>query len=732
MFLVAGHLYLAVLHPATRHALRGMTLGDVDEDWAREHHAKWVEREPAARPRLRADDASSTLSTVGRDERPLPTHLPRAAARDRDGARARAARLAALRRRGGRAGRIDDVRRDLEILLDEGVDAVMFCNENDRPYLLEAPPGARRGDGAHRRRARAADRPFGVDYLWDARAALGVAVASGAAFMREVLPGVYESDMGLWEPDAAALLRERRAYGADDALHPHERHARVRLAARQPPARVRGRSAVVSTLADAILVSGPMAGAEPALDARARGRARRSTGAHRCCSTPAPGQQHRLLRAVRRRRDRRQRPQARRRHLEPGRARAGAALPGRRAERLSRGGAARARSRHDRRQGRGARPRARPARRALAAERAGLAASRLVGAGRGRLARQRARADPARVRGCRRRASAITASASPAGALRPRCSTSTTGRCVPRCSTTTRARTPRSTSCAPSSAPTRVLQRTGAGITQQSVGPKLRWLQRHEPAVWARTRTLAGSYDCSPSGSPEAEFSERNWALESGLYDLGDGRLARRSLRRGRHRPRCSARSAPAPRWSAASAPAAAAAHGPSRRHPGRRRARPITSRRRSRRASPSTATCSSSSAASVDILPAATARCVDERLYLDFHLVAGAVAAERLHGARRLASAGSSASSPAARRSTRSTPRPRRPRPVPAASCAAVPARREDADQRPAGARRLRRAAARPRPRAPLPGRARGFAYGFRHHLEVLPSTACARRGRG
>jgi formate dehydrogenase subunit gamma len=47
MVLVAGHLYLAVLHPATRHALRGMTLGDVDEDWARRHHSKWVERAPA-------------------------------------------------------------------------------------------------------------------------------------------------------------------------------------------------------------------------------------------------------------------------------------------------------------------------------------------------------------------------------------------------------------------------------------------------------------------------------------------------------------------------------------------------------------------------------------------------------------------------------------------------------------------------------------------------------------
>jgi formate dehydrogenase subunit gamma len=41
--LLVGHLYLAVIHPSTRHALRGMTRGDVREDWAREHHRKWVE-----------------------------------------------------------------------------------------------------------------------------------------------------------------------------------------------------------------------------------------------------------------------------------------------------------------------------------------------------------------------------------------------------------------------------------------------------------------------------------------------------------------------------------------------------------------------------------------------------------------------------------------------------------------------------------------------------------------
>ena len=42
LVLLFGHLYLAVLHPATRHALRGITLGTVDEEWAAEHHAKWT------------------------------------------------------------------------------------------------------------------------------------------------------------------------------------------------------------------------------------------------------------------------------------------------------------------------------------------------------------------------------------------------------------------------------------------------------------------------------------------------------------------------------------------------------------------------------------------------------------------------------------------------------------------------------------------------------------------
>jgi formate dehydrogenase subunit gamma len=39
--LVLGHLYLTLIHPATRHSLRGMTFGTVNAQWAQRHHSKW-------------------------------------------------------------------------------------------------------------------------------------------------------------------------------------------------------------------------------------------------------------------------------------------------------------------------------------------------------------------------------------------------------------------------------------------------------------------------------------------------------------------------------------------------------------------------------------------------------------------------------------------------------------------------------------------------------------------
>jgi formate dehydrogenase subunit gamma len=48
--IVLGHLYLSLIHPTTRHALRGMTLGTVRADWARDHHSKWRPTELGGAP----------------------------------------------------------------------------------------------------------------------------------------------------------------------------------------------------------------------------------------------------------------------------------------------------------------------------------------------------------------------------------------------------------------------------------------------------------------------------------------------------------------------------------------------------------------------------------------------------------------------------------------------------------------------------------------------------------
>jgi xylulokinase len=78
-----------------------------------------------------------------------------------------------------------------------------------------------------------------------------------------------------------------------------------------------------------------------------------------------------------------------------------------------------------------------------------------------------------------------------------------------------------------------LLQRTGSALTQQSVAPTLRWLERHEPDLFAATDTVSGSYDWLARRLGGEAHVERNWAMESGLYEL-DGTLAQDILDRAR------------------------------------------------------------------------------------------------------------------------------------------------------------------------------------------------------
>jgi xylulokinase len=72
-------------------------------------------------------------------------------------------------------------------------------------------------------------------------------------------------------------------------------------------------------------------------------------------------------------------------------------------------------------------------------------------------------------------------------------------------------------------ADTDVLARTGSAVTQQSIGPKVAWLATHEPATIDRTSRICGSYEWVGSMLTGELVTERNWALESGLWDLAAG-----------------------------------------------------------------------------------------------------------------------------------------------------------------------------------------------------------------
>lgn len=151
--------------------------------------------------------------------------------------------------------------RDLDALQAAGVDAVMFGNENDRPYELKVDVASTATMAFVIGRLR--DRitmPFGVNVLWDPMATMALAAATGAAFVREIFTGTYASDMGVWAPDAGAARRYQARLGISGVatLYNVSRSSRALFDPR--PLADRARSAVFPSIPDAVLVSGAITG----------------------------------------------------------------------------------------------------------------------------------------------------------------------------------------------------------------------------------------------------------------------------------------------------------------------------------------------------------------------------------------------------------------------------------------------------------------------------------------
>lgn len=166
----------------------------------------------------------------------------------------------------GVEGIIADAAADLAALQAAGFDAVMFGNENDRPYELQVDPASTVTMAYVIGRLQ--DRisvPFGVNVLWDPEATLALAAATGARFVREIFTGTYASDMGLWAPDAGAAARYGRRIGADDVVKLYNISAEFAHSLDGRSLADRARSAVMSSVPDAVLVSGTITGEAAAM-----------------------------------------------------------------------------------------------------------------------------------------------------------------------------------------------------------------------------------------------------------------------------------------------------------------------------------------------------------------------------------------------------------------------------------------------------------------------------------
>jgi uncharacterized protein len=167
---------------------------------------------------------------------------------------------------GGLEALVEGAVRDLDSLQKAGFDAVMFGNENDRPYefSVDTASTATMAFVIGRLRERITV-PFGVNVLWDPMSTIALAAATGAAFVREIFTGTYASDMGPWTPDAGKAMRYRDRLHRRDLAMLYNISAEFAHSLDQRSLVDRARSTVFSSVPDAVLVSGQITGEAAAL-----------------------------------------------------------------------------------------------------------------------------------------------------------------------------------------------------------------------------------------------------------------------------------------------------------------------------------------------------------------------------------------------------------------------------------------------------------------------------------
>ena len=112
--------------------------------------------------------------------------------------------------------RVERAKREIKALQDAGFDALVFANEGDRPYLAKVGPEIIASYTRIISQAlEAVEIPYGCGVLVDPYAALAIAKAVDASFIRAYISGVYADMCGLTIYKPGEIMRYRRNIGAD-------------------------------------------------------------------------------------------------------------------------------------------------------------------------------------------------------------------------------------------------------------------------------------------------------------------------------------------------------------------------------------------------------------------------------------------------------------------------------------------------------------------------------------
>jgi hypothetical protein len=126
---------------------------------------------------------------------------------------------------GGMDKIIKQALRDTQILLDNGVHSVMFVNEADIPFLPNLPI---EGIAAFATVVNTVVNkldikiPYGVNSIFDSKAALVVAHATGATFMRGNFSGVMASHYGWFPNQGPEFYRLKKNLGRKQSDPPYQ------------------------------------------------------------------------------------------------------------------------------------------------------------------------------------------------------------------------------------------------------------------------------------------------------------------------------------------------------------------------------------------------------------------------------------------------------------------------------------------------------------------------------